>query len=53
MAGRRVLARSLDGFAAGNHLLRLDPDARLAPGIYLLRLSHGGRAVTSRVCVIR
>ena len=53
VAGRRVLARSLDGFAAGNHLLRLDTDARLAPGIYLLRLSHGGRAVTSRVCVIR
>jgi hypothetical protein len=53
VAGRRVLARSLAGFAAGNHLLRLDTGERLAPGIYLLRLSQGGRAVTSRVCVIR
>jgi hypothetical protein len=53
IAGRRVLSRSLAGFAAGGHLLRLDEGARLAPGIYLLRLSHGGRAVTSRVCVLR
>jgi hypothetical protein len=53
VAGRRVLARSLDGFAAGDHVLHLDEGARLAPGIYLLRLSHGGRSATSRVCLIR
>jgi hypothetical protein len=53
VTGRRVLTRSLDGFAAGNHLVRLDEGTRLAPGIYLVRLSHGGRSVTSRVCVIR
>jgi hypothetical protein len=48
-----MLSRSLAGLPAGNHQLRLDDGTRLAPGIYLVRLSHGERSLTARVCVIR
>ncbi len=53
VAGRRVFSRSLDGFAAGEHRLRLDAGADLAPGIYLVRLTWGRRSLTARVCVVR
>jgi hypothetical protein len=53
VAGRRVLTRSLAGLAAGCHLLRLDTDARLAPGIYLLRLTRGSRTLTARAVIVR
>lgn len=48
VSGRRVLSREVSA-AAGRQLLRLDE--RLAPGVYVARLSQAGRAVTSRVVV--
>ncbi len=53
VSGRRMLSRSLAGLPAGSHQLRLDDGTRLAPGIYLLRLSQGERSLTARACVVR
>ncbi len=55
LAGRevRTLAR---GLAPGRHVLawdgRSDSGARLAPGVYLARLTGGGRVVTRRVTLV-
>jgi hypothetical protein len=38
---------------AGGHLLRLDDGARLAPGMYWLRLTQLGRALVTRGVVVR
>jgi hypothetical protein len=53
LAGRRMLARDLSGLGPGRHEVRF-PDARaLAAGVYVVRLSQGGRSVTTRAIVIR
>jgi len=52
-AGRRVVVRRLDGLGAGAHDLRLGESAGLPSGVYLIRLSQGGRSVTTRACLIR
>jgi len=51
LAGRRV--RSLEAGGAGAHAERFDDLGNLAPGVYLLRLSHAGAVRTARVAVIR
>jgi hypothetical protein len=47
-AGRRVLVRTLYG-SDGTQVVQLDEAARLAPGVYTLRLSAAGGAVTQRL----
>jgi hypothetical protein len=47
-AGRRVLVRALFG-SGGSQAVRLDEAVRLAPGVYALRLTAAGRAVTQRL----
>jgi hypothetical protein len=47
-AGRRVLVRTLYG-SDGAQVVQLDEAARLAPGVYTLRLSAAGHAVTQRL----
>jgi len=47
VSGRRVLSREVAG--AGRQVLRLEES--LAPGVYVVRLTQGGRAVTARVVV--
>ena len=49
--GRRV-ATIADGVSAGDQTATLDT-AGMAPGVYLLRLDAGGRALTQTVTVIR
>ena len=49
VAGRRVLARDLSNFGAGGHVLPIG--ARLAPGVYTVRLAQSGVAVTTRLVV--
>ena len=51
LAGRRVAAREVSG--AGAHAERFGDLGALAPGVYLLRLVHGGAVRTARVAVIR
>lgn len=47
-AGRRLLVRTLFG-SDGTQVVQLDEAARLAPGVYTLRLSAAGHAVTQRL----
>jgi hypothetical protein len=51
VAGRRVLARSLDAFGPGEHQVSIDAGDRLASGLYLLSLRQG--AVQTAVKVLR
>jgi hypothetical protein len=52
VAGRSVARRDLGVLAAGRHDVDLNPRARLAPGVYLMRLVQGGNAVSRRVTVV-
>lgn len=47
-AGRQQIAA-----AAGTHRWAVDPDGRLAAGIYLVRLTQGGASVVRRICLLR
>lgn len=51
LAGRRVAAREVSG--AGAHTETFSEVATLSPGVYLMRLEHGGSLRTARVAVIR
>lgn len=53
VAGRRVQQWALDGLAAGAYTRRFAPAGHVAPGVYALRLSEGGRSVTRRVALVR
>lgn len=52
-AGRRVASRDLGALGAGTHLVDLGDGAHFAPGLYLLRLTHGGESRTARAVVMR
>lgn len=51
LAGRRVAAREVGALGAGQHVVDLGAPARLAPGVYLLRLVRGGVSRTARAVV--
>jgi hypothetical protein len=53
LAGRRVLGREVGELGPGRHLLRLEGGARLAAGVYWLRLQQGTEARVARGVVIR
>ncbi len=51
--GRRAVERAVGALGPGAHELRRDEAAALAPGIYVVRLSQGGRVVVGKVVLIR
>ena len=53
VTGRRVASRNAGGKAPGRYTINLAEGVRLSPGIYMVRLSQGGRRLTSRVAVLR
>lgn len=53
VSGRRVLARDLAGLGPGEHRLDLAAGPRLAPGVYVIRLTQGEATVTARGVVTR
>jgi hypothetical protein len=53
LAGRRVIAREVGSLGRGQHVVHMDDDGRLAPGVYLLRLASRRGALTRRVVVAR
>jgi len=53
LAGRRILAREVGGLGAGEHVVDLAEGRRLAPGVYLVRLTRGSESLTARAVVIR
>jgi hypothetical protein len=50
VAGRRLGEQPVTG--AGPHLVNVSENLSLEPGIYLVRLTQGGRSLTSRVTVV-
>ena len=52
VSGRRLMAREVGVLGAGRHTIALAPERALAPGVYLLRLTRGGRSLTVRTVVV-
>jgi hypothetical protein len=53
VTGRRVAEHDLSGYAAGRYTERLGEGARVPPGMYWIRLTHGGKGLTARGVVLR
>lgn len=52
LSGRRIASREVGAHGPGRHVVRLD-DGALAPGLYWVTLTHGGRTLRARVAVVR
>lgn len=53
LAGRRITTRDVGALGPGEHVVNLTEGRRLAPGVYMLRLTRGGESLTARAVVIR
>lgn len=53
LAGRRVAGTDLGGLGAGRHRVTLLDGRTVAPGLYLVRLTHGGEVRSLKVAVLR
>ena len=53
VSGRRVASQEVGRLGPGRHVVDLAPDARLAPGIYMLRLTQGARSFRTTAIVVR
>ena len=51
--GRRVASRAVGSLGAGRHRVSLAERTRLAPGVYVIRLTSENRSLTRRVVVMR
>jgi hypothetical protein len=51
VGGRRVIARNLGAPGAGRHAVELRES--LPMGVYLVRLTHAGRALVKKTVVLR
>ena len=52
LAGRRLERYQVGAFGAGRHTVDMGRGRRLAPGVYLVRLSQGRGTQSRKVCVI-
>ena len=53
LAGRRVASADLSGLSAGRHRVALLERRAVTPGVYLVRLTHGGEVKSLKVAVLR
>jgi hypothetical protein len=53
LRGRCVTSVEVGAWGAGQHVLDLAQRAAISPGIYFIRLRHGGEDVTTRVAIVR
>ncbi|MEQ1833733.1 MAG: T9SS type A sorting domain-containing protein, partial [Candidatus Eisenbacteria bacterium] len=53
VGGRRVLLHNVGSAGRGTHTVTLDPEQRLGPGIYWLRLRRGSEVRTAKAVVMR
>jgi len=53
LGGRRVFEREVGSMGAGFHVLPIGQERSLPIGVYVVRLSQGGRVVTNKATVIR
>ena len=51
--GRMVLTREVGSFGLGRHSIEWSATSNLAPGVYMMRLGQEGRAVSSKVALVR
>jgi hypothetical protein len=52
VAGRRIVSHEVTALGAGLHRIDLAAGRAFRPGVYLLRLTQSGRAVTARAVVV-
>jgi hypothetical protein len=52
VTGRRILTRDLGSLGPGTHSIALEDGARLAPGLYFLRVAVAGEVRTARAVVL-
>jgi hypothetical protein len=53
LAGRRLCVVDAGTFGVGEHVVELDPDRRLEPGIYFVTLTDGRERLSARAIVLR
>jgi hypothetical protein len=53
VGGRRVATVDAGALGAGTHRLRLGDTADLAPGLYMVRLRHGGHVLVAKAAIVR
>lgn len=53
LAGRRVASADLTGLSAGPHRVALLERRAVTPGVYLVRLTHGGNTKSMKVAVLQ
>lgn len=53
VSGRRMAEREVGSLGAGRHAVDLAAGRRLAPGLYLVRLSQGANVRSARVVVLK
>ena len=53
LGGRRVARQDLSDLGAGAHRVVLARERALGSGVYLVRLTHGGRVLTAKACLMR
>jgi len=52
VGGRRMAARDVGSLGPGRHSVDLGEDVNIPPGIYLARLTQGGRSLMRRIVVL-
>ena len=52
VTGRRIEVRDIGALGAGRHGVRFSEGRRLAPGLYLVRITQGGSSRTTRIAVV-
>ena len=52
VGGRRVAAREVGTLGAGSHVIDLAAGRRLAPGLYMVRLTQGVQVRTARAVIL-
>ncbi len=53
LAGRRVATREVGALGAGSHVVKLGAGAPLRCGVYVIRLTSGGRTLATRAVIVR
>src|SRR5205085_1673604 len=53
VSGRQLASRRVEGMGPGWHAVTLGDPTNLPAGLYVLRLTQGGRSLTSRAAVVR
>ena len=53
VSGRQVFSREVGSLGRGEHVVRVGGAEPLAPGLYLVRLTQGGRSLTAKAVTIR